>query len=195
MPEFSRKKLQEARRCIGRLADGLDPITNQPFQDPILEMPYVIRCLAFVSNVLEAVNENGGIVGSQSSLEKDDSEADEMEGFPFKRDASVSEVVTLARAHFKAKGIQVRGLTAKNVNLWLETHGYLKKAMPVEGFRTSWMPTPKGEAAGIYPVLKAYDNRQFATPMYSEEAQRFLFGQMKAMLRQQTTDSRQQEKS
>lgn len=56
------EKLQRAKMYLGKLADGIDPITDIEMpQDAVLNNVRLSRCFFYVSNILQQIIENGGI--------------------------------------------------------------------------------------------------------------------------------------
>ena len=61
------EKMQREKMCIDKLANGIDPLTdNEMTDDRTLNNVRVSRCLFYVSEVLGKVIDNGGEVGRKS---------------------------------------------------------------------------------------------------------------------------------
>ena len=58
--------MQRAKMYMDKLAQGVDPITNQTIpEDSVLNNVRLARCFFYVSGVLEQVINNGGTVGQR----------------------------------------------------------------------------------------------------------------------------------
>lgn len=70
MKQFDQEKLNIAITYVDRIAGGCNPVNNIPLeQDMVLNNPNIIRCMYFIQDVLEAVQNNGGIVSSRTAKE------------------------------------------------------------------------------------------------------------------------------
>ena len=62
--------MQRAKMYLDKLAQGIDPITNQEVpEDSILNNVRLARCFFYVSDVLEQVIANGGVIGGKPKLQ------------------------------------------------------------------------------------------------------------------------------
>ena len=56
--------MQHAKNYIDKLANGIDPLTDEIIKDDsVINNVRISRCLFYVSNVLQDVINNGGAVG------------------------------------------------------------------------------------------------------------------------------------
>ena len=63
--------MQRARAYIEKMANGVNPITDQPVPDyETLNDVRISRCLFYVSDVLRQVIENGGEIGKKKAAKK-----------------------------------------------------------------------------------------------------------------------------
>ena len=61
-------KLEVAIKYIDRMAEGKNPVKNVAVEDDsVLNNPNVIRCMYFVKEILEAVQENDGVIGGRKA--------------------------------------------------------------------------------------------------------------------------------
>ena len=172
MKEFDTDKLNVAMVYIKRMADGRNPVLNQQVENDILDNPNVIRCLNFVSEVLEEVWENHGLVGKKYSRSKEDFPLEVLEQFEYRRDKPVSHVLKQFEEPVQERNI--RKISASMVNQWLAENGYIEKRMIEESGKESWFPLQKGEDIGLYTEKRGEPGYQYVTIMYSKEAQQFL---------------------
>ncbi len=62
--------LTNAEEMIGKLANGRNPLTDEPLHDTILEDARIIRCMFLVKDVLKEAIVNGGHVGKKPTRTK-----------------------------------------------------------------------------------------------------------------------------
>ena len=132
----------------------------------------MIRCLNFVSEVLEEVLANHGLVGKKYSRPKEDFPLEALEQFEYRRDKPVSHVLKQFEEPVQERNI--RKLSAATVNQWLASNGYIEKRVIEESGRECWFPLQKGEDIGLYTEKRGEPGFQYVTIMYSKEAQQFL---------------------
>ena len=181
MGQFDVQRLKTARIYLARMADGRNPATNQPVQNELLDNPNVIRCLNFVAEVLREVEENNGVVGRTGTKKQSRQFAPEdLKSFEYRSDGSIMQILRQLREPFE--GERVRGLDAKKINQKLAEKGYLVKTVPGPGLNECWMPTPEGEAAGLYALERIFDNNHYFTVMYNQEGQELLIRVIEEML-------------
>ena len=62
--------MQRAKMYLDKLAQGIDPITNQEVpEDSVLNNVRLARCFFYVSDVLGKVIDNGGVIGGKPKLQ------------------------------------------------------------------------------------------------------------------------------
>ena len=70
MKRFDQAKLNVAIKYVERMADGCNPVNNTALDNnDILNNPNIIRCMYFIKDILEEVQNNGGIVGGKHGKE------------------------------------------------------------------------------------------------------------------------------
>ena len=192
MKEFDIQRILTARIYVDRMMNGRNPATNQPVQNEILDNPNVIRCLNFVAEVLQAVEENNGLVGNNKSASEKRGRyftAEDLKHFQYRGDASIMQIIKQLKEPFE--GQKVRGLDAPKINQYLAEQGYLARASSGLDRRRYWIPTAKGEEAGLYTVQREFDGNRYDQIIYSKEGQDFLLRQLETILNEnrRKTDS------
>ena len=72
MERVDLKKLEVAIKYVDRITKGCNPVNNLPLEEKeALNNPNVVRCMDFVKEVLEAVEQNDGIINIKKSKSKD----------------------------------------------------------------------------------------------------------------------------
>ena len=63
--------MQHAKNYTDKLANGIDPLTEEVIKDDsVINNVRISRCLFYVSNVLQDVINNGGVVGKTIKPQK-----------------------------------------------------------------------------------------------------------------------------
>ena len=63
--------MQHAKLYLDKLANGINPLTNQPAADSdCINQVKISRCLFYVSDVLRRVIDNGGDIGKAERIKK-----------------------------------------------------------------------------------------------------------------------------
>ena len=155
MKQFDIEKLDKAIIYAERMADGRVPYSNQPTENDVLNNPNVIRSMYFIKEVLEEVRANNGVVGHRTRKAKVPVSAfpfEVLERFEYQSDKSISHVL----------------------NKWLETNGFITKAVVSDSGREGWIPTDKGEALGLITERRGEPGREYTLTIYTKPAQEFL---------------------
>ena len=180
MKRFDLEKLDKAIIYAQRMADGRVPYSNQPIENDVLNNPNVIRSMYFIKEVLEEVRENGGMVGRRTRRARITASAfpfEVLERFEYQSDMSISRILE----QFKelADDSNTKIISAQKVNKWLETNGYITKAVVSDSGREGWLPTDKGEAIGLITEQRGEPGREYTLTIYSKQAQEFLASNLK----------------
>ena len=63
--------MQRAKMYLDKLANGINPLTDQPASDSdCINQVRISRCLFYVSDLLRKVIENGGNIGKTEKVKK-----------------------------------------------------------------------------------------------------------------------------
>ena len=182
MREFDMKKLETAIVYFSRMADGRNPFNNEETDDEIINNPTVIRCLHFVLDVLRETKENDGIVGKRSSQPREPFPIEILNQFHYREDQSISHVLNQFAEPVKDKNVKKPSAAA--INRWLGANGFLEKKVINEGGKENWVPTEKGEEAGLYAREGGMPGNEYVTVMYTERGQLFLAERLEQILRE-----------
>jgi hypothetical protein len=180
------EKIEYARIHIDKLANGISPLDNTVLEtDDIVNNIHISMCLAFVSNILRRVYENGGVdvYGTVNGKVKNS---------PFK---IIEEMSSLFR--FSDKPISLSDII-KRVNelidnggrlkrtyiqKWLIENELLKECVDKEGHHTT-RPTDKGISEGILTELRydASGSRQYEAVLYNRQMQEIIISHLDEMV-------------
>lgn len=181
-------KLYRAQLYMKQLADGIDPISGRELpEDTALNQVRLSRCFYYVAEVLQRVIANGGEVGGSPQGAKSSSgkktfiwlEEFERNIVYSQQPVPVSQLAVMITQ--SAAEANVAKLSYTKISDWLVRKGYLK--IETKNGRQFKRPTEKGESIGLFCERRnsaagaAYD-----VVLYSESAQRFVVGNMRAVL-------------
>ena len=167
-------KLEVAIKYIERMAEGSNPVNNQPLEDDaVLNNPNVVRCLYFVTDVLKAVRANDGVIGRKRKKEQEPFPFEILSEFRYRSDTSISHLMQQINEPIEDKDI--KKISYNSVTKGLKLLGYLEEKYNDELKKNITMPTPRGEAIGLYCEKRTPTNgRTYFIVMYNEQAQYFI---------------------
>ena len=175
------EKMQRAKMYIDKLANGINPIDDEPAADSdIINNVRLSRCLFYVSGVLGQVIDNHGVIGKAKVLKKAFSiSAEDIRKFEFsatpitisemtKRLNSVADLDTCHKLNYSA------------ITSWLVEIGALESRSNADGKSTK-RPTEQGKALGISTEKRVGVNGEYVVVLYNREAQQFIIDNLEAV--------------
>lgn len=149
MKIIDKTKLTLAITYIERMAEGKHPVTNQDLiGDTIVDDPNVIRCLFFIQDILQKVQENGGVITSGTRAKKEEFPFEILKDFKFRKDNSIMHI--MQQINEPIEGKNVKKLSYTRVTKWLKLSGYLTEEQDKELNKMVTVPTEKGRELGIF---------------------------------------------
>jgi hypothetical protein len=164
---------------IAKLADGIDPLTDDALpDDTLLNNVRLARCFFYVSGVLEKVIANGGEIGGSRRTAQDFSiTADELAQIRPAQDAvgitQLCALISAVRPDRKKLGYGV-------VTEWLAGQGFLRSEIVRDKKRRR--VTSAGEQIGIFEQTRQGLNGEYLTILYNTAAQQFVIDHLPVML-------------
>ena len=167
--------IKRAKMYIDKLANGIDPLTDENINDDsVLNNIKISRCLFYVSGVLEKVIKNGGEVQRASGGQA-----------PFvitEEQASVVEISeTPVGVAISAKRIKtvidegVKKISPVKISNWLLEEGYL--AENIRAGKKEKVAAERGRELGISTVEGvSSDGIKYRKNLYDMNAQKFVIG-------------------
>lgn len=175
------EKMQRAKMYIDKLANGINPIDDEPAADSdIINNVRLSRCLFYVSDILRQVIDNNGVVGKTKVSKKAFSiSAEEIRKFEFsatpitisemtKRLNSVADLDTCHKLNYSA------------ITSWLMEIGALESRNNTDG-KSVKRPTEQGKALGISTEKRMGVNGEYVVVLYNKEAQQFIIDNLEAV--------------
>lgn len=173
------EKMMRAKMYMDKLANGIDPLTDEDMpDDKVLNNVRISRCLFYVSEILSKVIENGGEIGRRQPAKQT----------PFKitdeqiRKVEVSEqpvgVQVISKRINEVLGNNVKKCSAVHISSWLLSDGCLTEIITA-GKRVK-IATDKGNSIGIKTVDSvSLTGVSYKKNVYNAEAQRFVISNIK----------------
>ena len=181
--------MQRAKMYIDKLANGIDPLTDQPVPEgDTVNNVRIARCLFYVSDVLRQVIENGGHVIRAGKLDKIPFSVtqEDLQNFQFSnKPISVSEITRRINALVDTETMTKMKYSA--ITEFLTNCGFLEQRENEFG-KKSRFPTDEGFALGISTEVRISENGPYRVTIYDRTAQQFILDHLEAIL--ETKDSK-----
>ena len=175
------KKLEFSIKYIEKLANGCNPINNEPIKnESILNSPNVIRCMFFIKEVLTEVKNNNGIIGKVKKEDMLPFQYETLENFKYIEDKTISKLV--GQINEPITQANIKKISVTTITKWLKNNEYLKEEK-IEGFTNKCsVVTEKGQSIGLYNEIrtsKVVTNNEYLAVMYNKKAQEFIVNNLK----------------
>jgi hypothetical protein len=178
------EKLRSTKQTIDSLAEGINPLSGKAHEsDSLLNDAAIIRCFFHVSQILEEVLRNGGVVGySRRKDLKPFTITEEQKAQITLSETPVSITGLVGMINSVANNPAMRRLTPTQITSWLEQAGFLTTVVNAEG-KNQRVPTDNASLIGISQVeRKNAAGTPFLMNLYNLEAQQFILDNMDAIL-------------
>jgi hypothetical protein len=177
------EKIERARLYMDKLANGIDPLSDEPVPDgDIINNVRLSRCFFFVSDILRKVVENGGITPPEKKQKKQPFELpfDKRETFAFSEiPIAASEIARRLNELIDTQ--TMKKVTYSSIATWLIGIGMLKTVETSSGTAVK-RPTEEGEKLGITVEERMGMNGAYSVVVYNLRAQHFVIDNLDAML-------------
>ena len=186
MKEFDQKALETAIIYVKRLAEGNNPINNQPLEeDTVLNNPNVIRCMYFVKEVLEEVYENNNKAKKSISKSRENAiktfPEEVLEKFEYREDKGIASLISQIYEPVKGKGY--KQVSPVIVNNRLIANGFIAEVYSEEFHKNIKVPSDKGIAIGMRSERLEYPGNSYMSIYYNKQAQEFLVSNFMKLLK------------
>lgn len=175
--------IERAKMYLDKLANGIDPITDQPVPDgDVINQVRISRCLFYVSDVLRRVLENGGITSAKNG-KKPPFTITKEQLLKVQLSKEPLRITELCQRITDAAGQENMTKLSSSVVLdWLEGIGMLEKRLDADGKR-SRRPTEAGRQLGILEEERTGMHGAYVAVLYNEAAQHFIADNLDAVLK------------
>ena len=174
MKKVDLTKLDVAIKYVERIANGCNPVNNVPLENnDILNNPNIIRCMYFIKDVLEEVQNNGGVIGGKSGKEPAlPFPIEILDRFSYVEDKSITHV--LNQIYEPIAESNIKKVSVTKVTVALKDDGYLLDELNPETGKTRKVPSVKGKELGIYMLEREYNGRMYQSVTYNRNAQEYV---------------------
>lgn len=175
--------MQRAKMYLDKLAQGIDPITDQEVpEDSTLNHIRLARCFFYVSDVLGQVIANGGVIGTKSKKMAFSITPEQLSRVQVSaRPVRVSELVDMISAEVNES--KMKKMSTTTITDWLMEKGFLEKQIGPDG-KSSRVPTKNGLMIGLTTEIRQGQYGEYQAVFYNASAQRFVLDHLSAMLEQ-----------
>ncbi len=173
--------MQRAKMYMDKLAQGIDPISNQEMpEDSALNNVRLARCFFFVSDVLAQVIANNGVVGGKPKLQPFAITIEQLAQIQIsQKPIRVTQFVELIGAAVNNPQMKKLGITV--ITNWLEEKGFLEKQTTPDG-KNRRVPTQNGFMIGLSTEIRQGQYGEYQAVFYNAQAQQFVLDNLTAML-------------
>lgn len=177
--------IQRAKMYLDKLANGIDPLTDQPVpENDVVNQVRISRCLFYTSDILRRIIEQGGVTPEkpvpQSVLPAFSMDYQLLRNYAYSEEPiSITQVIN--RINDLVPPNETKRLTFTPVTKWLMEHGYLAEELNARGGK-SRRPTPAGMQIGIFTDYRSGPNGDYMAVLYRKEAQAFIVQHLSEML-------------
>ena len=178
--------MQRAKMYLDKLAQGIDPITNQEVpEDSVLNNVRLARCFFYVSDVLSKVIENGGVIGGKPKLQAFTISPDQLARVRISQEpVRVTQLVDMIGA--AVDNPQMKKLSTTTITNWLLEKGFLEKQMGPDG-KNRRVPTQNGLTLGLSTETRQGQYGEYQAVFYSAAAQQFVLDHLPDILSEKDT--------
>lgn len=177
------EKIADARTCIEKLANGINPLTDQEVPEAeVINNVKVFRCLFYVLDLLRRVLENKGISQTKNKASKAPFQLDcqSREKFEYSEiPIPISEIERRTNALIQPE--EMKKLTYRQITDWLMQAGLLKLVVKGDG-KTVRRPTEDGVNLGISTDERQSLRGPYTVVVYHRSAQQFILDHLDAIV-------------
>lgn len=175
--------MQRAKMYLDKLANGINPLTDQPAPDSdCINQVRISRCLFYVSDVLRKVIENGGNIGKTEKIKKQPFTISHETLKSFRLSSTpipVSEITK--RINELVAESAMTKLKYTSITSFLLQSGFLAQAEAGDGEKTK-APTKQGNTIGITSEERVGQAGTYRVTVYNTEAQQFILDNIDAII-------------
>ena len=183
------EKMERAKMYLDKLANGIDPITDQELpDDTVLNNVRLARCFFYTSDVLRRVIENGGEIKAPKKAKRASfaMTPEQRASFPFsKTPLRISEIVEKLNNLIDTESM--KKITTPAITGWLLSKGFLHEVVNDAG-KKSRLPTELGNSIGMSSEERQTMQGRFTVVLYNKDAQVFIIDNIDAISEPEASD-------
>ena len=175
--------MQRAKMYLDKLAQGIDPITNQEVpEDSVLNNVRLARCFFYVSDVLGQVLANGGVIGGKPKQQAFHIDTEQLAQVHISQEpVRITQLVEMIGV--AVNNPQMKKLSTTVITNWLLEKGFLEKQIGLDG-KNRRIPTQNGLMLGLSTETRQGQYGEYQAVFYNASAQQFVLDNLEAMLAQ-----------
>ncbi len=176
------EKIAYAKSFIDKLANGINPIDDQPIAEyDIVNNVRLTRCFFYVSDILRQVIENGGTTPPKKKAKSSfNITQEQLAQYPYSETPiSISEIAKKINALIDTK--QMKQLSYKQLTSWLLSINALTE-QPTANGKYQKRPTETGKQLGVSLETRNGMNGEYQVVVYNKEAQAFILDNIDAII-------------
>ncbi len=174
------KLVSHAKDYLDELARGINPITKEEVEEnDAVNNIKISRCLLYVSDILEAVIENGGI-GKPPKKKTVPFDLGMLDLSHFEFSSRPIPISAISQGINELKPEDMKKLKTTALTNWLVDLGMLS-IVQING-KNHKRPTPNGEGMGITLEQKEGQYGTYFVVLYDENAQHFIVDNLSAVI-------------
>ena len=178
--------IQHAKNYIDKLAQGINPLTNQPVpEEELINNVHISRCFFFVSDVLRRVLENGGVsTKSRPKLAAFQIDHETLTHFAYSGEPLAISRIT-ERINELVDTTQTKKLSYNVIQNWLLEIGLLEEIELPDGKKKK-RPSEQGRQVGISLEHRVNPyGKEYNVILYDRDAQQFIVDNLPELLEKQ----------
>lgn len=182
MTEF--ETIQRAKMYMDKLAQGIDPISNQEVpDDSVLNNVRLARCFFYVSDILGQLLANGGVVGGKTKLQPFTITMEQLSKVQISQvPVRVTQLVDMINA--VGDNAQMKKLRTTVITDWLVEKGFMEKQSGPDG-KSVRVPTQNGFMIGLSMEVRQGQYGEYQAVFYNPAAQQFILDNLTDILQEQ----------
>ena len=172
--------MQRAKLYIDKLANGMNPLTDEPLrEEDIVNNVRISRCLFYVSGILEKVLQNPRIIEPNTRKKPFGITREQLEKFEYSSEPLyISDIAGRLSA---LNDENTKKMSSKRIPRWLVAHGFMEERMDSSG-RTQKYVTSAGRDIVIYQEERTGPRGPYRVTLYTLDAQHFIIDNLDAIL-------------
>lgn len=179
------EKMERAKMYMDKLANGINPIDDSMVPDgDTINNVRISRCFFFVSDILDQVIKNGGVISTPNSKKPKKAPFslpyERRNAFAFSHTPiPVSEIAK--RLNDLASGENMKNISSTVITSWLMEAGILAQMTSPTGIKKKY-PTTIGTDLGLKVESRIGPNGEYQVVLYNEQAQHFILDNLDAII-------------
>lgn len=176
------EKMAYAKGYIDKMANGINPLTNEIVKDDdMINNVRISRCLFYVSDILRQVIDNGGTAKKKTAVKKSDYAVgySQLKKFPYS-DEPISITEITKRLNDMVDPDLFKKLQSKTITQWLINIDFLME-VPTESGKNKKRPTEMGISVGINEETANGAYGPYTFTGYNRNAQEFIIDNLHAV--------------